>query len=87
MSRAIRKVNESRDILLIDQRGTGQSNALKCPQIKLEDALSQDWDDLARVTRECLESLDGDPRVARQKVQNGKLALEWGSQNSTKLQR
>jgi pimeloyl-ACP methyl ester carboxylesterase len=62
MSHAIRKVNENRDILLIDQRGTGQSNSLKCPQVELEEALGLDWDDLARSTRECLESLDGDPR-------------------------
>jgi pimeloyl-ACP methyl ester carboxylesterase len=59
---ALRKVNENRDILLVDQRGTGQSNPLKCPEIELEEALSADWDALARSTRECLESLDGDPR-------------------------
>jgi pimeloyl-ACP methyl ester carboxylesterase len=59
---ALGKVNESRDILLVDQRGTGQSNALKCPQIELDKALAADWDDLARTTRECLDSLDGDPR-------------------------
>lgn len=59
---ALRKVNENRDILLVDQRGTGQSNPLKCPQIELEEALAADWDALARSTRECLASLDGDPR-------------------------
>jgi pimeloyl-ACP methyl ester carboxylesterase len=59
---SLRKVNENRDILLVDQRGTGQSNALKCPQIELDEALALDWDELARTTRECLESLDGDPR-------------------------
>ena len=59
---ALKKVNESRDILLVDQRGTGQSNPLKCPEAELEKALATDWDDLARTTRECLESLDGDPR-------------------------
>ncbi len=62
ISYAIRKVNESRDILLIDQRGTGQSNPLKCPQVDLEEALGLDWDDLAHSTQECLQSLDGDPR-------------------------
>jgi pimeloyl-ACP methyl ester carboxylesterase len=59
---ALRKVNEDRDIILIDQRGTGQSNALKCPQIELKEALSADWDDLEAQTRQCLDSLDGDPR-------------------------
>lgn len=59
---ALRKVSENRDVLLVDQRGTGQSNALKCPQIELEEALAADWDRLAPSTRECLESIDGDPR-------------------------
>jgi pimeloyl-ACP methyl ester carboxylesterase len=62
VARALQKVNESRDILLVDQRGTGQSNALKCPQIELDKALALDWDDLAESTRECLESQDADPR-------------------------
>ncbi len=62
IARALAKVSENRDILLVDQRGTGQSNALKCPQIELDEALALDWDELARTTRECLESLDGDPR-------------------------
>jgi len=59
---ALRKVNESRDILLVDQRGTGQSNPLKCPEIELDEALAQDWDTLADTTRDCLASLDADPR-------------------------
>jgi pimeloyl-ACP methyl ester carboxylesterase len=59
---ALKKVNESRDILLVDQRGTGQSNPLKCPEVELDKALAQDWDELATTTRACLDSLDGDPR-------------------------
>jgi pimeloyl-ACP methyl ester carboxylesterase len=59
---ALKKVNESRDILLVDQRGTGQSNPLKCPEMELDEALAQDWDELAGTTRACLDSLDGDPR-------------------------
>jgi pimeloyl-ACP methyl ester carboxylesterase len=62
VANALRKVNESRDILLVDQRGTGQSNPLKCPQVELEKALAADWDDLAEATRACLDSVDGDPR-------------------------
>ena len=62
IARALKKVNESRDILLVDQRGTGQSNPLKCPEIELDKALAQDWDELAGTTRACLDSLDGDPR-------------------------
>jgi len=59
---AVNKLNETRDILLVDQRGTGQSNPLKCPQIELEESLALDWDELGRTTQECLDSLDGDPR-------------------------
>lgn len=62
VAQALRKVSESRDILLVDQRGTGQSNPLKCPEVELDEALAQDWGELARTTRECLESVDGDPR-------------------------
>jgi len=62
ISGALRKVNENRDILLVDQRGTGQSNPLKCPQVQLEEALGLDWDELGRTTRECLDSVEGDPR-------------------------
>jgi pimeloyl-ACP methyl ester carboxylesterase len=59
---ALRKVNENRDILLVDQRGTGQSHPLKCPQIELDKALALEWEDLGRTTQECLDSLDADPR-------------------------
>lgn len=59
---ALRKVNETRDIILIDQRGTGKSNPLKCPAMEVEDALSADWDQLEELTRNCLEGVDGDPR-------------------------
>jgi pimeloyl-ACP methyl ester carboxylesterase len=54
-------VRRHRDILLIDQRGTGLSQALRCradesstgaPALEREE----------RASRECLASLDGDPR-------------------------
>ena len=59
---ALRKVNESRDILLVDQRGTGKSHPLKCPQVEFAEALVADWDEVAAQTRRCLESIDADPR-------------------------
>lgn len=59
---ALRKVNKNRDILLIDQRGTGQSNALRCPRMELAQALAVDWDQLDKTTRECLETIVADPR-------------------------
>ena len=62
VARALYKVTESRDVLLVDQRGTGQSNPMKCPQVELEDALGTDWEQVAEHTRECLAAVDGDPR-------------------------
>lgn len=83
---ALRKVNESRDILLVDQRGTGQSNPLKCPQIELKESVTLDWDDLGRTTRECLESLDGDPRfytttIAMHDIDAARAALGYETVN------
>jgi pimeloyl-ACP methyl ester carboxylesterase len=54
--------NEQRDIVLVDQRGTGKSNRLVCPrqadeaagQAPLSDAMLSDL-------RACLETQDGDP--------------------------
>jgi pimeloyl-ACP methyl ester carboxylesterase len=82
VSQALRKVNENRDILLVDQRGTGQSNPLKCPEIELDEALAQDWGELARTTRECLESVDGDPRfytttIAMHDIDRARAALGY----------
>jgi len=82
----LRKLNENRDILLIDQRGTGQSNPLRCPQLELEEMLNFDWDDLAHTTRECLESLDDDPRfytttIAMQDFDKVRAALGYDSVN------
>ena len=82
----LRKLNESRDILLIDQRGTGQSNPLRCPNLELEEMLSFEWDDLAQITRECLEALDGDPRfytttIAMQDFDKVRAALGYTSIN------
>lgn len=59
---AFRKLAENRDVLLIDQRGTGQSNALRCKELGLDEALLQDWEDLEHATQECLDEQDGDPR-------------------------
>jgi pimeloyl-ACP methyl ester carboxylesterase len=82
----LRKLNENRDVLLIDQRGTGQSNPLRCPQVELEEMLDFDWGELAQTTRECLESLDGDPRfytttIAMQDFDKVRAALGYTSVN------
>jgi len=56
------KLNDTRDLLLVDQRGTGQSNPLDCEddqeqplQSLFEDALPE------RLVDSCLDGLDADP--------------------------
>ena len=57
------RLNDSRDIVLIDQRGTGGSHALDCAPEKgaplqsvFEDAMPE------KMVRDCLAKLDADPR-------------------------
>lgn len=56
------KVRQQRDILLIDQRGTGQSNLLQCSGDGFEGALALNEDDLdiAVDTQECLDTIEAD---------------------------
>jgi len=59
----LNKIRKNRDIVMIDQRGTGQSNKLAC-ESEVEEDLNQEIDlDLIRTeTEKCLAELDGDPR-------------------------
>jgi pimeloyl-ACP methyl ester carboxylesterase len=59
----LNKIRKSRDIVLIDQRGTGGSNKLDC-KTETEEDLNQEIDlELVRTeTEKCLAELDGDPR-------------------------
>lgn len=53
-------VNRSRDLIFLDQRGTGGSNALSCDfdeEMMMED---DDFDELERQLRTCLENLDAE---------------------------
>jgi pimeloyl-ACP methyl ester carboxylesterase len=57
------RLNDTRDVILVDQRGTGNSHPLDCPddpdpslQSLFEDALP------GKLVEKCLESLDADPR-------------------------
>jgi pimeloyl-ACP methyl ester carboxylesterase len=57
------KVNRQRDIYLLDQRGTGRSNALRCePENELDKFAESDTKEISKLTRECLDALPGDPR-------------------------
>ena len=67
-----------RDIVLVDQRGTGKSAPLHCPGL---DAEGLDWsagdsvDETVTLTLECLEDLDHDPRFFTTSVAVGDLEL------------
>ena len=90
------RLNDSRDIVFIDQRGTGASNPLVCDdeqgtmQSLFEDALPE------RVVAQCLEHLDADPRqyvtpVAIQDLEEIRAALGypklnlWGGSYGTRV--
>jgi pimeloyl-ACP methyl ester carboxylesterase len=58
---AFAEINRQRDIVLVDQRGTGQSNPLDCPLA--EDPLEIDTlEEAAQAARACAAALDADPR-------------------------
>jgi len=59
----LNKIRKTRDIVMIDQRGTGQSNKLACSS-DIEEDLDREIDlELLRTeTEKCLSALDGDPR-------------------------
>ena len=55
-------VRSTRDIVLVDQRGTGSSNRLDCPD-RTEDLFElPDLERLRTYTKECLAALPSDPR-------------------------
>ncbi|MEL7536960.1 MAG: alpha/beta hydrolase [Pseudomonadota bacterium] len=59
---AFEAVRLNREILLIDQRGTGASNPLVCPDVEAQFEDSSDLDVIARAAELCIAALDGDPR-------------------------
>ena len=59
----LNKIRKKRDIVMIDQRGTGQSNKLDCKSEVTEDLNQEiDLDLVLEETQKCLADLDGDPR-------------------------
>jgi pimeloyl-ACP methyl ester carboxylesterase len=59
---AFNKINQNRDIVLVDQRGTGQSHPLACPELP-DESLSEFGDEqLTAWLDDCLTQLDADPR-------------------------
>lgn len=59
---AFRKIRRERDIVLVDQRGTGGSNPLRCPAGDVTDVWLLDDEAIGPWVERCLESFDADPR-------------------------
>lgn len=59
---AFTRVHRDRDIVLLDQRGTGESNPLKCDYPDEEELAELDAAQIQHFTRRCLDSIQGDPR-------------------------
>jgi pimeloyl-ACP methyl ester carboxylesterase len=59
---AFRRINRERDVVLVDQRGTGGSNALRCPETDGLDPALFEESAVAPWVEKCLSALKGDPR-------------------------
>jgi pimeloyl-ACP methyl ester carboxylesterase len=59
---ALARVRRDRDIVVVDQRGTGRSNRLDCSVPDESDVAFTDPDQLRDIVRSCLAALPGDPR-------------------------
>ncbi|QKK01393.1 MAG: alpha/beta fold hydrolase [Pseudomonadota bacterium] len=63
MQRALRDINRTRDLIFLDQRGTGGSNPLDCELDETGEVwLEPDWDEAIAALRECLDQWDADVR-------------------------
>jgi pimeloyl-ACP methyl ester carboxylesterase len=59
---ALNKIRDNRDIVLLDQRGTGDSNPMRCQTAADELHFSAAHGSLAETAHACLAKLDADPR-------------------------
>jgi len=59
---AFARIRRDRDLVLVDQRGTGRSNRLDCTLPDAPDFSAADPQKLQALVRECRASLPGDPR-------------------------
>jgi pimeloyl-ACP methyl ester carboxylesterase len=61
---AFQWINQKRDIVLVDQRGTGGSHILSCPNLTSETEADQaDPDATKALVSECLKEIDADPKL------------------------
>jgi pimeloyl-ACP methyl ester carboxylesterase len=64
LSRAFDRLHQKRDIVLVDQRGTGKSNPLECPNLEEADVENLPPDaDPAPFLADCLQELDANPAL------------------------
>ena len=59
---ALGRIRRDRDIVVVDQRGTGRSNRLDCTFPEESDAAFNDPQKLREIVHKCLAGLPGDPR-------------------------
>ncbi len=59
------RVHQNRDIVMVDQRGTGKSNPLRCPDIEKTETGDEDIspEQQAELYKACLAEMDGDTRL------------------------
>lgn len=59
---ALTRTRTDRDVLLVDQRGTGESNALDCPGPAADEPLQAHFEEFlpSETVRDCLQALDAD---------------------------
>ncbi len=64
LASAFDRIHQKRDIVLVDQRGTGDSHPLDCPaDEQTADSEADDPQAMQKMARRCLDQLEGDPRL------------------------
>ncbi len=58
----LEKIRRKRDIVMIDQRGTGKSNPMMCQPEEVDFNAVTDLDEIKQIALDCLAELDADPR-------------------------
>ncbi len=62
-AKVLRRILNKRDVIVMDQRGTGRSSSLACPALAEIQIQTKDTNtDIKLLTKECLGQLDYDPR-------------------------
>ena len=70
---AFEPIRRDREIILLDQRGTGRSARLSCPSADVQDLDTATLDELTALVTDCVTALDADPRYYTTSVAVGDL--------------